>query len=93
MDKKLALMILDAIEELDRESTILRAMLEKVAESRKNGIAEMEKILGQLRANSLATEQIHQRYAPIRERIEQNSSPADELANLLRLPTPTKSVN
>jgi DnaJ-domain-containing protein 1 len=93
MNKRFALKMLDAIEGLQVENLALRAMLEKIAERRSGGIQQMEQMLEQLKADPRAQQEVRQRYAPVRRKLQDDSSLEEALQQFLQITPPPKDVN
>jgi len=87
MDKELANRLLDAVEKLYLENLVFRAALQK------GRWAAMDKVLAEAQADPELTVRVQKQFAPVRERIRQDSDLEQVIQEFLQAVPPKKDVN
>jgi hypothetical protein len=86
-DKDLVIRLLNAVEDLYLENTLLRVVY------RQRGWHSMDKVLAEMKADPEATALVRSKFAQLRLRIQQDTHLSDVIQEFLRVVPATKDVN
>lgn len=91
MDKKLALLMLDALEEMTVENLTLKAIL---LEANRNATrTKIDAMVKEAQSRPVVRGAVRAQWLPLRQRLEDDSNLAEALDKFLQLAPPTKDVN
>lgn len=91
MDKKLALLMLDALEEMTIENSTLRAIL--LQANRYATPTKIDAMVKEAQSRPKIRAIVRTQWLELRQRLEDDSSMADALQKFLQIVPPTKDVN
>jgi hypothetical protein len=91
MDKKLVLLMLDALEEMTVENLALRAIL--LQANRNATPTKIDVMVKEAQSQPAIRGTVRAQWLPLRQRLEDDSNLAEALNKFLQIATPTKNVN